>query len=370
MDSPIFIYRNKKLMKKNCEICGKEFSNTKGLSVHLTKEHKDIIKKDYYDKFLKKESDGKCYFCDNEAIFKNITTGYHKICNSKECLGKTRATGTYEFLMYKYGLNENDAIKLMNSRAEDRGEKIKNGLNKCFEKNENFFKEKSRQCVESWLKKGYTQEDAEIEVKKSFDDIHIKTWKKRREYPELYQDVNTAQIGYWLKKGYTEEESKKKISERQTTFSLQICIDKYGKKIGKEVWLNRQIKWIENYKKSNFSKVSQKLFWSIYEFVKEDEIYFATLKNGQKDDSGKNNEFRLKLDTCAVIPDFFIKNKNKILEFDGTYYHRRNSENKTREKERDEAIIRNGYRIFHVKENDYKQNEEQVIQRCVDFINK
>ena len=200
-------------MKEKCEICGKEFINTKGLSVHLTKEHKDITKKYYYDKFLMKET-SKCYFCDNEAIFKNITNGYHKICNSKECLGKTRATGTYEFLMYKYNLPKDDAIKLMNGRADDRGEKIKEGLNKSFEKNENFFKEKSRQCVEFWLKKGYSQENAEIEVKKSFDDIHTKTWKKRRENSELYQDVNTTQIGYWLKKGYTEKESKERIKER------------------------------------------------------------------------------------------------------------------------------------------------------------
>ena len=276
-------------MIKKCEICDKEFNGIVGLSVHITKEHKDITKKEYYDKFLKKVSEeGKCYFCDNEAIFKNITNGYHRICNSKECLGKTRATGTYEFLMYKYGLNKNDAIKLMNSRADDRGGKIKNGLNEKFKKNENFFKEKSRQCIEFWLKKGYSHEDAKIEIKKSFDDIHTKTWKKRRDNPELYQDVNTTQIGYWLKKGYTEEESKKKISNRQITFSLQLCIEKYGEVLGKEKWMDRQIKWIQNYKKNNFSKVSQDLFWSFYDKIKENEIYFATLKNGKKDESGKN----------------------------------------------------------------------------------
>ena len=357
-------------MKEKCEICGKELANFVGLSVHLTKEHNNITKKEYYDKFLKKNTEGKCYFCDNEAIFKDIVKGYHRICDSKECLGKTRATGTYEFLMYKYNLSKDDAIRLMNSRADDRGKKIKNGLQKSFEKNENFFKEKSRQCVEFWLKKGYSQEDAEIEVKKSFDDIHTKTWKKRRENPELYQDVNTAQIGYWLKKGYSIEDAKKKLSERQTTFSLQICIEKYGKENGKEIWMNRQMKWVENYKKNNFSKISQDLFWSIYESVKENEIYFATLKEGEKDNSGKNNEYRLKLDTCAVIPDFFIKNQNKIVDFDGDYYHRKGSPNEKRKKERDEAIIRNGYKILHVKENDYKQSKEQIIQQCIDFINK
>lgn len=366
-------------MKNKCEICNKEVKDLKGLSVHLSKIHK--MNKDdlkiYYDNTLKGKDDGKCYFCDNEAIFKGITKGYHKICNSKECLGKTRATGTYEFLMYKYNLSQKDARYLMNKRAEDRGEKIKSGLQNSLQLNENFFREKSRQCVEFWLKKGYSQENSEIEVKKSFDDIHTKTWKTRRENPELYKDVNTAQIGYWLKKGYSNEESKKKISERQTTFSLQICIDKYGTKKGNEIWRNRQMKWIKNYKKNNFSKISQELFWNIYELVKENmlsnkenEIYFATLREGKKDDSGKNNEYRLELDTSVVIPDFFIKNQNKIIDFDGTYYHRNNPENKKRTEERDSTIIRNGYQILHIPEKDFRNNKQLVIQQCIDFIIK
>jgi len=112
-----------------CELCNKESNGLKGLSIHLKKKHNfnDIHLKEYYDKFLKKDNEGNCYFCGNESIFYGFSKGYHRICDSKECLGKTRATGTYEFLMYKYGLNENDAISLMNKRANERGEKIKKG---------------------------------------------------------------------------------------------------------------------------------------------------------------------------------------------------------------------------------------------------
>ena len=131
-------------MKIKCEICNMEIKDLKGLSIHLSQKHKfdKFQLKEYYDKFLRKEKEGLCYFCEKEAIFRGLTNGYHKICKSKECLGKTRATGTYEFLMYKYNLSKDDAIKLMNSRAEDRGKKIKNGLWKSLEKNEKFFKEK------------------------------------------------------------------------------------------------------------------------------------------------------------------------------------------------------------------------------------
>ena len=182
-----------------CKICNKDVDGLKGLSCHLVKYHK-YDKKEYYDKYLKKENEGKCYFCNNESIFFNLTKGYHKICDSKICLGKTRSTGTYEFLMYKYGLSKDDAINLMNQRALKRGKKITEGLQKSFEKNENFFKEKSRQNIKFWIKKGYSQEQSEIEVKKVWDDIHEKTWNKRRNNPELYKDINTTQLEYWLKK--------------------------------------------------------------------------------------------------------------------------------------------------------------------------
>jgi hypothetical protein len=352
-----------------CEICNKEVNGTKGLSTHLTKYHKVDIK-EYYDKYLKKKGEGKCYFCKNDAIFFNLTKGYHRICNSKDCLGKTRATGTYEFLMYKYNLSKKNAIKLMNDRSLNRGKKITNGLRKSFEKNKNFFKEKSVQCIEYWLKKGYCQDEAEKEVQKSFNNIHTKTWKKRRENPELYKNVNTAQLDYWLKKGYNKKEAKIKLSERQKTFTLEKCIEKYGEIDGKKKWLDRQEKWMNNYKKSNFSKVSQELFWKLYEKLnKKDEIYFATLKDGMKDDSGKNNEYKLKLENMIISPDFLIKEENKIIEFDGTYYHRKNTENKKRQRIRDNQLHSEGFDIFHVKESDYYENKEKTIQKCMNFLN-
>jgi hypothetical protein len=86
---------------------------------------KDEKKKEPEVTGVKKENEGKCYFCGNDAIFLNIAKGYHKICNCSECLGKTRATGTYQFLMYKYNLTEDEAKKEQQLRADNRGQKIK-----------------------------------------------------------------------------------------------------------------------------------------------------------------------------------------------------------------------------------------------------
>lgn len=178
---------------------------------------------------------------------------------------------------------------------------------------------------------------------------------------------------YWMLRGYEEEDSIKKVSERQTTFSKKICIEKYGKIEGIKRWMDRQEKWHKNYKKSNFSKISQKLYQSIWNNIKNDidDVYFATLNENKiiEENTGRNFEFRLNLETSFILPDFFIPSKMKIIEFDGTYYHRPTPENKKREEIRDDAIRNNGYEVLHILEGDYLKNEQEVIQKCLNFLN-
>ena len=60
-------------------------------------------------------------------------------------------------------------------------------------------------------------------------------------------DNNTTTIEYWLKNTDGDlEEAQKLLTERQTTFSLNICIEKHGQELGREVWLERQYKWQDN----------------------------------------------------------------------------------------------------------------------------
>lgn len=74
---------------QTCKICNQEFKNLKALSTHLNINHK-ITSKEYYDKFLIKESEGKCHVCNNQTTFRGINVGYLVNC-SIECrnLNKT-----------------------------------------------------------------------------------------------------------------------------------------------------------------------------------------------------------------------------------------------------------------------------------------
>jgi hypothetical protein len=187
--------------------------------------------------------------------------------------------------------------------------------------------------------------------------------------------VSDTTLQYYINKGYSELESEKLLRDRQTTFSLEKCIEKYGNDKGYKRWVDRQEKWLSNYKKVNYSKISQEMFISLYSellsvgFV--DKVYFAKLdKNDNIHESKNNYEYRLRLNKSYILPDFFIPSLNLILEFDGTYYHRNNVENNKRERERDDNIVKSGYSVIHISEKDYNDNKELTILKLVNYILK
>ena len=66
-----------------CLICDR-IIGMKGIHAHLKHAH-SITVKDYYDKYLKKEGDGKCVMCDNPTALRRINRGYQAHC-SKKCV--------------------------------------------------------------------------------------------------------------------------------------------------------------------------------------------------------------------------------------------------------------------------------------------
>ena len=200
---------------------------------------------------------------------------------------------------------------------------------------------------------------------------HISDFAKKA----LKNRIGSTTIEYFIQKGLSEDNARKELKERQTTFSLEKCIEKYGEEMGRLRWIERQEKWLNSYKKVNYSKISQELFIGLYFKLKEnkfnEKVYFAKLDpNGLIHKLNKNYEFRLKLNKSFIVPDFFIPNINLIIEFDGTYYHRNTSENKKREEVRDKNIKHSGYEVIHVKESDYIKDKNKIINDLFEIIMK
>ncbi len=80
-----------------------------------------------------------------------------------------------------------------------------------------------------------TDEELDIQLKKMYSLIS-ETMKGN-------DNANNTRIEYYLNQGMNEEEAGVALKKRQTTFSLEKCISKYGEVEGKRKWLERQEKW-------------------------------------------------------------------------------------------------------------------------------
>ena len=114
------------------------------------------------------------------------------------------------------------------------------------------------------------------------------------------------------------------------------------------------------------SKVSQELFEQVFnelDFLDETNTKFSNL-NGEFTlhipDELKNeytNKFYYNLD---------FKYKNKIIEFDGIYWH----DNDDYENAKDDVLKIMEYDILHIKENDYYNNPQKEINKCIEFLKR
>ena len=255
----------------------------------------------HYGKYsFASETTPKCNLCGGDLIFKNKKNGEIKIvsCSNNECeynntksliikqkailpiekfkevreqQRRCRSTNVYYWIDRGYSMEE--AKKIIHERQSKASKQIKGqrglsreGFEEKYGKNiKSFFRKRSIWCVEYWLEKGYTEEEA----KKKVSEFQTKMNERRvlkYSNKELAKKINPRCVEYWLEKGYTEEEAKKTISELQRTFSLEKCIKKYGEIEGRKRWEKRQRKWQKTLNDRGFhqlgcSNVSQELFF-------------------------------------------------------------------------------------------------------------
>ena len=248
-------------------------------------------------------------------------------------------------------------------------EKIKGDKNPNHKSKTTFEKRQSGSPFSNFFKNYSTTEE-----KNNF----IKIVCDKKSYP--------VRLDYWLDKGYSEDDAKEKLKKRQSTFTLDICIEKYGEEKGKEIYDNRQQRWqkslLENGNlKCGFSKISQTLFYELlhyYDFEDMKKIYFAT----------KNQEYFI----CKGKGEFYqydfvdLKNK-KIIEYNGDQYHanpklyeandyphpfRKKLTSKEiweKDEKKKNVANENGFEILTIWDSEYRRYKKETIERCKNYLN-
>jgi hypothetical protein len=98
-----------------------------------------------------------------------------------------------------------------------------------------------RFSITHWLQKGYSLEQAKIEVAKIQKELNKLSPSSK---PGARFSRRTKE--YWIRKGFTEEESKEKVKEVQTTNGMEFYTKKYGAEQGKILFENRIEKWLNS----------------------------------------------------------------------------------------------------------------------------
>lgn len=313
---------NKKIYKYTCKYCGKEFSSHSARSVYCSEQCK---KNDNSHKLFPDGTDYvECKICGfrSNQIYRHIET-CHKISIEDYC-------STYN-IKYENLFSNSSHDKMSNGQKKV----IAEGRGHTFTSENNPSKSKEckdgRNSIWSMNFKGYDGlTDAEKKLKiKQLSENSRKTMNDNSNNPK--------RLDYYTSRGFTEKEARTILKESQRTFSLGKCILKYGIQKGTDIFNRRQERWqntlnskppeeIERICKAKmgngfgWSKKSQLLFKEIYKNIMNEykEIYFATIKS----DVG-NDEFMV-LNPAAhthYFLDFYVKDNNKVIEFDGDYWH-------------------------------------------------
>lgn len=249
-----------------------------------------------------------------------------------------------------------------------KGDKNPNSKNNSTQKERNS---RSPKCIEFYERK-YPELSHEEHLK-----MLQEQYDKTNNTTKSNYNYNTT-IEYYLNKGMSEEDAIKALHDRQKTFTFKKCIQKYGEEKGEKIFKERQQKWVKSLCKSlnqhhNLTSLSSK--------IADDLIYNICLKLSIEIPNYEQVLIDVKKDISYAY-DFCYN--NKIIEFNGDYWHcnpkiyKENFYNKSKHKTAKEIwkydnqkiklARKQGFDVLVIWESDYRNNKENIINKCYEFL--
>jgi hypothetical protein len=174
----------------------------------------------------------------------------------------------------------------------------------------------------------YTFNEAEIKIKADLSKGFKKLWA---EYKTGIRDKSfiSTTLDYYLKKGLSIHEARIALKQRQSTFSLEICIAKFGKEKGLNRWNLRQQKWqtsIKNKTQKEQEIIMLKKIRNLPRYSKEATDFFTcvldNLKLNYQCFYGANEIILYDKELKKpYFYDFAIPDLKLIIEYNGSTFH-------------------------------------------------
>ena len=358
----------------NCKICDKEIKTEKGLSLHLNRYHKDELLKcfvwndkisksgnqklrakysreSYYLNYLTKDKKPTCKICGKEVNFINYEKGFKKLCSKCNMGGftlekaiinhgevdgkkmwesycnKQSVTNTFEYKHKKYGWNKEQFEEYNNSRAI---------------------------TIELCVKRHGGEKGKE--VYKEYCDKQAKNGNKLEYFIEKYGEIDGT------------KKYKEIVDNKRNT------LDNFIKRHGKKEGIKKYDEYLNN-SKSFYSKIATKLFKILINTINDDGKYYHS----------ENEYGMMDIDNNTYYKYDFTNNK-KIIEFNGEKFHPKtiddiNFQNPykkeltskevwLRDRNKQKLAEDKGFEILYIWENEYNEDRDKVIEKCLTFLSK
>jgi len=322
------LLENPRSKKEMLKILQNSYSYSKNPVITIVENHYN----DYLKKFLEfhesktKVSKGMCNL--PQQIFSFWETHNTRI-NFYICRGYTE-----EESLHLRGIRQST----MNNNTQEKVEKRKKTMELKSPEEQNRINNAKGNCnrwewyldkINSITGEVFTELEAREKVRLKQQKATLGLWKKVKNGEiEYYTNCN---VNFYIKyKGLNYDEAVQELTKRQETFSLEVCIEKYGKEEGIKRWERRQKKWQETMdtksdeekkriniaktrKLPRFSKSSADLFdlvlgdglFTNYDVYYKDKEYFVY-------DNEKKRIFYY---------DFVIPELKVCIEYQGITYH-------------------------------------------------
>jgi hypothetical protein len=172
----------------------------------------------------------------------------------------------------------------------------------------------------------------------------------------------------WFKKTYGNDwkimlNKRKEFLSDKMVCSLGWYEEKHGKVLGREKYdktVYNKMSSLANLKANRYSKISQDLFWKIYnQLNNKSNIYFAELNHEYVEQISRDFMY----ENSVMLHDF--KQNNKIIEYNGIYWH-----NNVKDSKRYQILKKMGYEILVITSDEYRKGKmsEEVIDKCLNFL--
>lgn len=244
--------------------------------------------------------------------------------HAKQKVYERQSSNSIATIMKRYNITRDEATQLVNSRSvQGLLTKIENvgGIDNFKKrKREVFNKSKFIFIANKALELNMTLEEAQTTICKINS-------RKAVDMRKRLNIVSNTTLQYYLNKGLSIHDAYHAQSNRQRTFSLEICIDKHGIDKGTEIWKQRQSKWLATMDAKTDEEKARILKAKIEKgaFVSQESINFfqpiiEKIPVGLTVFTG-DNEYYINSDGKFWKYDFTILELNLIIEYNGIHVH-------------------------------------------------